>query len=130
MARSTISLALAAAAGATASQHLPDNANELIARTRHAVAQMDLAHLSRSLTLEAIHGNQPPSQDSFGDYVQQTLIAPDGRDTSLDPWGGRYEVENYDDFSVVRSPGPDGRVGTGDDLVRVAPIMQFRLLWK
>ena len=41
MARSTLSLAVAAVAGAAASQHLPDNAEELLNRTRQAVAQVD-----------------------------------------------------------------------------------------
>lgn len=130
MARSTISLAIAAATGATVSQHLPDDANELIARTRQAVAQVDLAHLSRSLTLEAIHGNEAPDEREFDGYVRDTLVAPDGRDASRDPWGGTYRVQHFDDYSVVRSAGPDGRVGTDDDLVRVAPMMQFRLLWR
>lgn len=129
MARSTFTLAVAALAGATASNHLPDNPDAILDRARAAVAKLDVAHLTRGITLDAIHGEDLPDPRGFGEYARRNLLAPDGRDTSLDPWGGRYEVQHGDGFAIVRSNGPDGRPGTADDIERYAPTMSFRLLF-
>ncbi len=39
-----------------------------------------------------------------------------------DPWGAAWSIRCHGDLAVVRSAGPDGDVGTDDDVVEVAQI--------
>lgn len=110
-------------------QHLPDDASQLIDRARRAVAQVDLAHLTRGLTLDAIHGDPPVDERDFDEYARRTLVAPDGRDTSLDPWGESYGMERRDGYMLLRSNGPDGVRGTDDDVVHIAPTFRLQTLF-
>ena len=62
--------------------------------------------------------NQAPR--SLADLIPSEQEA-EGAASRLDPWGHEYEV--YLDSGVlrVRSPGPDGKAGTDDDIVHPLP---------
>lgn len=49
------------------------------------------------------------------DLHEANILAPGF--SNRDPWGGLFYVKCTDDEIVCRSPGPDGVVGTGDDVV-------------
>ncbi|MFT4705908.1 MAG: hypothetical protein ACI81R_003623 [Bradymonadia bacterium] len=125
MARSVLSLAAAAAFGATVvpdgAEKAAESAQVVLDHARNAVASLDLAHLTRGLQLDAIHGDTPPSARDFEDYARGMLDSPVGADTSRDPWGGQYWLETRGGVSFVHSAGPDGVADTADDLMRSAP---------
>lgn len=52
---------------------------------------------------------------TIADFQKDKLLAPDQR--TSDPWGHAYEILCSETDYVVRSAGPDGIPGNGDDLV-------------
>lgn len=80
-------------------------------RVRIARAQADLGELARDLEqYVAATGGYPTSLDVLASRDQ-----PLGRRLQ-DPWGHPYQVRRTEAGASVFSAGPDGRVGTPDDL--------------
>lgn len=76
-------------------------------------AQDQVAGLQREISAyqEAI-GEFPEVLDDMGWRLRE--IFPSGK--SVDPWGGSWRYERTGESFSLRSPGPDGEVGTDDDL--------------
>jgi hypothetical protein len=51
---------------------------------------------------------------TFSQLMQEGYL--DRGASTEDPWGGRFRVVCRERRANVTSPGPDGRLGTGDDL--------------
>jgi hypothetical protein len=84
---------------------------ESLDRVRIARAQADLGELARDLERSvAATGGYPASLEVLA-----------ARDPSLgrrlqDPWGHPYQIRRTEAGASVISAGPDGRIGTSDDL--------------
>ncbi len=75
--------------------------------------------LSRIVTdLEAherSEGTLPTRPDEFQDWLEERYPQESSR---VDGWGNAYHLEVAGSTFQVISPGPDGELGTEDDLVR------------
>ncbi len=57
---------------------------------------------------------------TFGDLLASKQL--DSEADTVDSWGHPFEVRCVDGGGIVLSPGPDGKLGTGDDIAaRGAP---------
>jgi hypothetical protein len=80
---------------------------ESLDRVRCLRAQADLAELESAVDIFAARtGEYPSSLETLG--VPGKLY--------LDPWGRPYQVRRAGPSLIVMSGGPDGRIGTPDDL--------------
>lgn len=62
----------------------------------------------------------PTNRQEFETWLANNYQAGDSR---TDSWGNLYELERWADSFAVVSPGPDGEVGTDDD-IRVIQIIE------
>lgn len=78
-------------------------------------AEREMEVLSRSVRREARETYQLPGTRAWGAW----LVANFTGDAATDPWGKTYSYQAWADSFAIRSDGPDGERGGGDDL-RVA----------
>ncbi len=79
-------------------------------------SKADVARMKAKETADAFHRWRarhpdapcPRSPDDLGDYSNF--------DIRHDPWGNRYVIACDERDAIVISPGPDGRLGTADDI--------------
>lgn len=81
-------------------------------------AKVALSTLDGSLRLHlAEHGKLPPQQEWISALVRARAIR--GIEDARDPWGYDYVfLPGHGNDYDLRSVGPDGELGTDDDLVR------------
>jgi general secretion pathway protein G len=97
-------------------------------QARVTAAQTQISTFGTALdAFEVDTGSYPRGQDGLGQLLSQPADVTNWRgpylksDIPLDPWGhayvyefpGRVNASGYD----IRSAGPDGQVGSGDDIV-------------
>ena len=75
-----------------------------IAQTREIRAQMEIRQLRTEVGQHHVLHGEWPSE------------ASDLQRTAVDPWGRSYVVEIDGSRAIVFSAGPDGEIGTDDDI--------------
>ncbi len=75
-------------------------------------AEREMEELSRSVRREARETYQLPQTRSWDAW----LVANFTDDGATDPWGKTYSYQAWADSFAIRSDGPDGERGNGDDL--------------
>lgn len=88
-------------------------ASPITNRYRRVQAENHLSRTSRALVLQRNQGHQPPQPQDLAAFMARHDGPPDG----LDPWGVPYQIVHEPDSVAIVSAGPDGVVGTDDDLV-------------
>jgi hypothetical protein len=78
-------------------------------------AEREMEVLSRSVRREARETYQLPQTRAWGAWLASNFTG----DAATDPWGKTYSYQAWADSFAIRSDGPDGERGNGDDL-RVA----------
>jgi general secretion pathway protein G len=73
--------------------------------------QIDVGNGNLPATLDALH-EQPADLANPGDWIQM-LDKP----VPMDPWGKPYEYKPNGTSFELKSGGPDGQIGTQDDVV-------------
>ena len=104
------------------SSQLGELAQELIGRARESVQASELLTIDGQLVTWAIQERRtraPRDQAEFDQALRGLLSARGGRDVTLDRWNQPYVYEHLSDKPAWRisSRGPDGLLGTSDDLV-------------
>lgn len=62
----------------------------------------------------------PGNRQEFETWLENNYQAGDSR---TDSWGNLYSLERWTDSFAVVSPGPDGELGSGDD-IRVIQLIE------
>ena len=75
-------------------------------------AEREMEELSRSVRREARETYQLPQTRAWRAW----LVANFTGDGATDPWGKTYSYQAWADSFAIRSDGPDGERGSGDDL--------------
>ena len=80
-----------------------------------AVCRLHMSKIS-SAVLDHYRSKQAlPDNYEFPAWIRDRLSAR-GRDVSKDPFGNTYDLQALDDGFSLRSAGPDGELGTDDDI--------------
>lgn len=81
------------------------------ARMETATNQMQALH-SAALQFQVMKGSK--TCPTVPDLLKEKIIDPGSERT--DPWGNEFETRCQGGEIFVGSPGPDRKIGTGDDL--------------
>lgn len=87
--------------------------HKLIEPSQEGAARQKGRQLLRLLVIERNQGRPLPEPHDFARWVNHRMNASDG---ATDPWGRSYYFQRQGGRIVVGSPGPDGLVGTNDDI--------------
>lgn len=118
---------LLAASAAAWSTDLPEQTRKIFADSVEATQQVvtagDLHSLSVMLDAGYLMDRRLPSEAEFDSWLAQTFKENNVKDLALDHWGNRYlyTVSENGRRYQLRSAGPDGVAGTGDDMVKSGP---------
>ena len=107
--------AIAAAIGLAASAAVALGVHDSVAKARSMTAWLDL---------ESLANGAKSYQERVGQFPVrlEQLVPNQVRALSVDPWGRNYaSFRGPGGFAIV-SAGPDGQLGTDDDLVQVVSI--------
>ncbi len=105
--------------GFAAALYFPDSRQRMIDLTMPVIhpmlvgsAEREMSALSRAVRREARTTYQLPQARSWDAW----LVANFTDDGATDPWGKTYSYRVWPDSFAIRSDGPDGERGNGDDL--------------
>ena len=105
--------------GLVAALYFPDSRRMIIDEAMPVIqpmliwsAEREMEVLSRSVRREARETYQLPRTRAWSAW----LLANFTGDAATDPWGKTYSYQAWADSFAIRSDGPDGERGNGDDL--------------
>ena len=75
-------------------------------------AEREMDALSRAVRREARETYQLPQTRGWNSWLVTNFTG----DGATDPWGKTYSYQAWADSFAIRSDGPDGKRGNGDDL--------------
>ncbi len=108
--------------GFVASLYFPESRQMMIDKAMPVVqpmliwsAEREIEELSRSVRREARETFQLPQTRQWNAWLAANFTG----DAAMDPWGTTYSYQAWPDSFAIRSNGPDGEIGSQDDL-RVA----------
>ena len=93
-------------------QMMVDNAMPVLQPVLMWNAEREMEELSRSVRREARDTYQLPQDRGWEAFVMANFSA----DAATDPWGKPYAYRSFKDSFSIRSYGPDGEIGSVDDL--------------
>lgn len=91
-----------------------DLRKDMAAAMQHEQAREDIRRIARALL--AIYQNKLPPRKEDLWHALELPSAP------MDPWGRPYDVSFTEGGFTVATPGPDGDVGTQDDVSVFIPF--------
>lgn len=75
----------------------------------------EMEKLARDLISQGTSaGSMPENQQAFETWLSQEYV---GEASGQDAWGHTYQIRMARDSFAIVAPGPDGRVGTADDMI-------------
>ncbi len=116
-------LASAAALYADLPQQMRRIFDDSLSAAQQVSTAGDLHSMSVMLDAAYIMNRRLPSEEAFGQWLQDTFKENHVKDLAEDHWGNRYlyKVSKDGRRYVLRSVGPDGVAETDDDMTKSGP---------
>lgn len=97
--------------------------DESLAATQLVITAGDLHSMSVMLDAKYIMDRRLPSEAEFESWLNTAFKENNVKDLAVDHWGNRYIYTCSKDKRSyrLRSAGPDGIPGSGDDMVKSGP---------
>ena len=84
--------------------------------------QVEISSIQRLLMAELVTDGIPrEATRDFRGFLRKKLVSNSSRDTSLDPWGNAYQIQEFSDEFQIWSYGPDQIDDTDDDIWAAIP---------
>lgn len=87
--------------------------NPIISQAKGIMAEYQMKAIGRHVQAQSAGKGRTPSSRDFSGFLKETM----GTESSvLDPWSNEYRFDRKGNTAWIRSNGPDGKMGTEDDL--------------